>query len=345
MKGGKVEKVYQLDKDNIIFRIYNDGSKFNLRICVPSLICLTNQDFDAPVSPPGFCMFLRKYLSNARIESVEQRDFERILVFKFSKKDGFYFLIVELFKPGNVILCREDEDGSLLVINSKDRQRFKDRLVQARKPYVFPPALLNPLSVGVDDIVSLVNSSDRNLVKSMASGFGFGGVFSEEILVRAGIDKDKTVINLVDAGKIKGAIVDFFSEDLKPFVFGDVVFPVVMKTKKGVFFNSISEAVDSFNLLKKDIENKSVVSLKKKEKTDSLVDIQERMIKNLEQSISENKEKGEFIYSNYQDFDKLLNFANSVRSKDGLDVLEREMRKNKRFVSLNKKTKEISFKF
>src|SRR6056297_1429845 len=173
-EGGKVEKIYQIGYDNILFRIYKNGEKKFFRICAPQFVSLTKREFDAPMLPPGFCMFLRKYLTNARIEKIYQKDFERILVVEFSSKGEKYLFIVELFKPGNVVLCRE-QDSSLIVINSFERQRFKDRLIQARKPYEFPPNLINPLEVSKEELVDMVNKSDRNLVKTLASKLGRGG--------------------------------------------------------------------------------------------------------------------------------------------------------------------------
>ncbi len=340
--GGKVEKIYQLDRENIIFRIYKDGAKKFFRICAPSFVSLTTQEFDAPMLPPGFCMFLRKYLTNARIESVTQKEFERILVVDFSSKGEHYFFIVELFKPGNVILCKE-QDSSLIVINSFERQRFKDRLIQARKPYEFPPQLINPLSVSKDELVNIVSGSDRNLVKTLASKLGLGGVYAEELIARAGLDKDSTTLTIDDAHKLIIAIQEFFAEDIKPFILGESVFPVNMLTKQGESVNTISDGLDRLNPLKKIDVSKP--SLKKKEKTESLVEIQEKMIKKLEKKIVDNQEKGEFVYNHYQEFQKLIDESNKIRYKDGLDALEAIMKKNPKFVSLDKKDKELVLKF
>ena len=86
LEGGKIEKIYQIGKENIIFRIYNDKQKYNLRVHAPEFVCLTTQEFNTPQIPPGFCMFLRKYLTNARIEIIEQKEFERILQITFTTK-------------------------------------------------------------------------------------------------------------------------------------------------------------------------------------------------------------------------------------------------------------------
>jgi predicted ribosome quality control (RQC) complex YloA/Tae2 family protein len=342
LEGGKVEKIYQLDKENIIFRIYKDKVKYNFRICVPSFVCFTNQSFNTPTLPPSFCMFLRKYLSSAKIELVEQKDFERILIITFSSRSEKYFLIVELFKPGNIILCKM-QDNILIVLNSFERQRFKDRVIQARKEYVFPPALLNPLSISPSELVDLINRSDKNLVKTMSSKLGLGGFFAEEIILRAGVDKNLSEISTKEADLLIKGIKSFFSEEVNPCISNNNVFPFALKDKSCSPAKSISEAIDSLNIF--ETEGKDVVSKKKKDKVSSLVDIQEKMISNLEQKAIENQKKGEFIYSNYQSFQKLIEEANKIRASDGLDVLEKKMKSNKKFKSIDKKDKVIVLDF
>ncbi len=343
LEGGKVEKIYQIGKDTVIFRLYADGKKYNLRFSLPGVVCLTSQEFNAPMLPPGFCMFLRKYLSGARLLKFEQRDFERIVLLIFSSKGETYVLIVELFKPGNLVLCKE-RDSSLVVINSFSRQRFKDRVIQARSEYVFPPALINPLVVSPDELVLLVDKSDRNLVKTLASRLGLGGVYAEEILARCDLDKEKKSISLDEAKVLVGAFGNFFSESLSPVKSDSNVYPFPLLTKSGSSISSISEGIDSLSTLEKG-EVKSSVIKKKKDKVASLVDIQEGMVKKFEGAILDNQEKGEFIYSNYQDFKVLIEEANNIRKKVGLDGLEKELKKNPRFKSLNKKDKEIVLKF
>ena len=343
LEGGKIEKIYQLGKDTFIFRFYNNSQKFNLRISVPGVVCLSSQEFDAPKVPPGFCMFLRKYLTNSRLVNVEQKDFERILVFKFQSKSDTFVLIIELFKPANIVLCKEYE-GALTIINSFERQRFKDRVIKARSLYEFPPSLLNPLSISKDDLIKITSESDRSVVKTLASKLGLGGVYAEELLHRASIDKNKDALDVKDAEKLVSEIKSFFSSKSSPHLSDGNVYPVRMLTKKADGVNSISEGVDSLlPLEKKEVASKK--SQEKKDKTSSLVEIQEKMIKNLELDALKNQEIGEFIYSNYQDFKQLIDWANDIRNKNGLDVLEKELKKNPKFKSLDKKAKDISLKF
>ena len=342
LRDGKVEKIYQLDKNDVVFRVYSGGVKRALRFVLPGGVFLCSQSFSAPRLPLGFCMFLRKYLDKARLVSVEQRGFERILVLKFLSRGEEFFLVAELFKPGNLVLCRE-ENGSLVVINSLSRQKFRDRVVRSREVYEFPPALVNPLEVSAEELVSLLDSSDRSVVKTLASRLGLGGVYAEELLFRAGVDKDKSGITLDEASVLISTFKSFFGEPIRATVSGSNVFPVRMLTEKGEDVESISAGIDGFFPLVS--EKQSEVVEKKKGKTSSLVSIQEKMIRDLEEKVLENQSRAEFIYSNYQDFKLLLDKANKIREEKGLVALEEEMKKNPRFKSLNKKDKELILSF
>jgi len=88
--GGRVERIYQPEREELIFcvnRPPKDGrppGRYNLLISASAgrpLIYLAEHREAGPEVPPAFCMLLRKYLINARIESVTQEPRERILRF------------------------------------------------------------------------------------------------------------------------------------------------------------------------------------------------------------------------------------------------------------------------
>ena len=62
---GKIVKIYQPTKDEFLFTIYSNNNKYNLDICINSSNCrinLTDNKKDNPLTPPNFCMVLRKHL-------------------------------------------------------------------------------------------------------------------------------------------------------------------------------------------------------------------------------------------------------------------------------------------
>ena len=82
---GKINKIYEPNKNEIILDIYNK-SKLFLDICIDSSNCrinLTNHLKDNPKVAPNFCMVLRKYLSGSKISSVYSYNLDRIVVITF----------------------------------------------------------------------------------------------------------------------------------------------------------------------------------------------------------------------------------------------------------------------
>ena len=80
--GGKINKIVQVDNDNVLFTIYANKTTSKLLISVnPSMprIGLTNKEYPAPLTAPNFCMLLRKYLLAGTIEDISIIDFDRIV--------------------------------------------------------------------------------------------------------------------------------------------------------------------------------------------------------------------------------------------------------------------------
>jgi len=123
--GGRIEKIFQPAKEQIILQIYSKSERFNLCFDADAnspKVYITNQTAENPPSMSMFYSILRKYLMNAKVNSVSLIGFDRIFEFKIDAFDemGFQkilYLYVECIrKQSNIILCREDEfvgDGVL----------------------------------------------------------------------------------------------------------------------------------------------------------------------------------------------------------------------------------------
>src|SRR5215210_7209928 len=89
MQGAKVEKIVQSDEDkrDLLFTLYHkDFPKIHLRFMLRGLVCTQDEKPGTyPKAPPGFAMFLRKYLGSARLAKAEQRGFDRILMLGFER--------------------------------------------------------------------------------------------------------------------------------------------------------------------------------------------------------------------------------------------------------------------
>src|SRR5437763_9937264 len=63
-----------------------------------------------PPAPPNCCMVLRKWIDGARVTSVRQVGFDRVLRWEFSRSDGVHTLVAEVMgKHSNLILLDAEE--------------------------------------------------------------------------------------------------------------------------------------------------------------------------------------------------------------------------------------------
>ncbi len=121
LSGGIVSKVHQPDERNVILKIFVRGREERLIISAHhrlSRIHMTGRDYRNPPAPLRFCAFLRKWITNARIEAITQKDLERIVSIDLIKKNAEgnkeeLRLIAELTgKSANIILI--DREGMIL---------------------------------------------------------------------------------------------------------------------------------------------------------------------------------------------------------------------------------------
>ena len=94
LTGGRIYKIYQPEVDELCLVVKNRTEQGNTtsRLVISAdaslpLLYLTDQTKENPTTAPNFCMLLRKHIQNARILSVTQPDFERIVEMEFEHLD------------------------------------------------------------------------------------------------------------------------------------------------------------------------------------------------------------------------------------------------------------------
>lgn len=111
--GAKIDKVQQPERDLLLLslRTRDGNAKLLINGGVGSArVHLTQGSFENPQEPPMFCMLLRKHLVGARIGSLVQPDFERLLILNLDARDEMGMavkkqLVVEMLgRQSNVIL-------------------------------------------------------------------------------------------------------------------------------------------------------------------------------------------------------------------------------------------------
>ena len=125
--GGRIDKIFQQEKDELLLQIYNNSKNYRLLLSASSnnsRIYLTDFTKDNPLTPPMFCMLLRKHLSRSVVLDIQQHSLDRVVIFTLSGKDELgdpteRELVVEIMgKHSNIILI---DKSSKKIIDSIKR--------------------------------------------------------------------------------------------------------------------------------------------------------------------------------------------------------------------------------
>lgn len=191
--GGHLDKAYQRD-DEVILRVNPPGGgRAELYLRSGAWLCLHEVE-EKPESPPPFAQSLRRLLDNARITRVEQRGFDRVVVLTAERGGEALRVIFEMFGKGNLVVVRGDATVACLF-----PQTFKGRTVRPNEPYAFPPSGINPLELDREAFASSLRAAKGQTVRVLASVLNLGGQYAEELCLRAGVDKETRVEDLVPA--------------------------------------------------------------------------------------------------------------------------------------------------
>jgi len=297
-----VEKIYQLAEKEMIIALHSSGTgKKLLRIVAGQGANLTKEKGEAKENPTPFSMTLRKYLKQARITSIAQQEFERIIEITFSND---YRLILELFSKGNIILI--DKDGKIVAL--LERQEWKHRTLEKGKVYVYPPQTINPFKLSEEEFRDRYNHSDKeSAVKILASDFALGGKYAEEVCALAKIDKRTRRVDSIKLWKIMQTLE---SKKLNPNIIDKglkkEISPIELVSEekaKKQYFNTMSEALESYE---KNYGQEVVEKQEEKEKLIELANLQKEHIETLKKEAEDFKKIGDLIYAKYGEIDEII---------------------------------------
>ncbi|MBN2458175.1 NFACT family protein [Candidatus Woesearchaeota archaeon] len=347
----KADKIFQPEKKDFIIRFHATGiGKQIMRINLPGYMFLTDFKGEMPEAPGGFCMMLRKYLTGSRLADIRQPGFERVLELVFETKQGIYRLIIEFFSIGNMIFTDEDYNIKSVL----EAKRWKDRTLRGNVCYEFPKKRLNPFELSNDDFrVCIKGSEKESIVKSLAMDLGIGGSYSEEICMRAGIEKDKKNLADEEIDALYAEIKNLADEEIDANVIYEdnlpaIILPVRFKTRRdGVVksFSSFNEALDSILTREAHMheQEKRLAPYKKElERLNRQIEQQKNQISEYKESADENQKKGELIYQKYAVVDEIISTINNARKKHSFKEIKEKLKGHKVVKEINEKDKTVS---
>lgn len=250
--GGRIEKIYQPSKEEIVLGIRTKTGSTKLLICVNAAsarIHATAKPIENPKVPPMFCMLLRKRLGSGKLLSVRQDGLERILFLDFETVNELgdvvtITLATEIMgKYSNLIII--GQDGKIIdSLKRVDDAMSRERLVLPNMTYTAPPReeRLNFLIASDDDMRERIKGCvGKSAAKCLISVFeGISPILAREWIFRACGGRDITSEDFDDVTvdriitEIKKTRDEFFGGDrhytlvtepdgtLKDFCFTDI---------------------------------------------------------------------------------------------------------------------------
>ena len=206
LQTGQIQKLYQIDKTTLLFKIraLNEDQNLIVTVGATPAMYLSKPLQDLPKEPSSLCMFLRKHIEGSRIVKVEQINGDRIMCIQTDKleMDGSItstFIYVELM--GKYSNCIFVQDGVILesLIHVSPLMN-RERSISPKLNYELPPNAnrVSLMDFDYEEIKNLLTSfGDGTVQQSIRAIFnGFGKPLLDEVLWTANLDGDESITDL-----------------------------------------------------------------------------------------------------------------------------------------------------
>jgi len=296
---GKVDKIIQPRKDEVILFIRNNRTTYKLLLSINAengRAHITESSlFNKPEKPFNFCMVLRKHLMGGKLTNISQVGNDRIINFTFENSNELgdkeiKTLIIEIMgKHSNIILATKN--GTILdSAKHIDFEISSVREIMPGRTYILPKTQekLDPFLVKKEDFNEKLKET-KNLSKI------FTGLSSK--INNENLDTYNQFTNFINR-KISPVI---FTEKSEHF---DFYFTDLKEYKSSMSFESLSLAIDTYynkKLKEQELKNKKhcllvgILSLKEKiKKKLSIIDEKINSTKEMEDL----RIKGELLSAN-----------------------------------------------
>lgn len=328
--GGKLQKITQPSKNDLVLNIYSMGKSYKLLLSAnnnEARINLTNIKYENPEVAPNFCMLLRKHLNHGKIVDIKQIGLDRIIVISISSIDEMGFdtskkLVIELMgKYSNIILLNEKN----IIIDSIKRVNESMSSIRQILPGLKYEFILDQkIDLTSKEFTKDIKYLDQKLADSTSPYkifytyyTGLSPVFGREICHRANIDPkinwglvsedEKNELNRLlyeYIDKINNNDFEFVSYESNRKIKDFYCFKLSHLNFDEEVYDSISQPIEKFYLLNKTNDRISQIKKDLIKKINSHIKSVNRKIGILEDNILKSsnieiyKNKGDLLASN-----------------------------------------------
>lgn len=327
VRGSRINNIYQVPPVTLLLKLRQPNQPpLSLLIEAGKRLHLTSYALKKPKKPPAFCMALRKYLKNGKIAGIEQHEFERIVTIRVTTREGEFQLVSELFGEGNIILLSPQNK----ILHALAYRRMRDRNVLRGETFQHaPPSGRNPLTLTRQDFSEMKHLGQLETVRALTRFLSIGGLYAEEILLRAQVEKGVPCEALTEKemDAIFGQLRQFLSVikagNIKPCVVingkGEWVDVVPVPLKKYANFRkktygTFNEALDEYYTeaaVKERVVKVAGEVERELAKQRRILRSQQKALKDARERIEQNRRIGDAIFSHLGElqllFQKIMN--------------------------------------
>ena len=146
----KIDKIFEPTRDEVLMTLRTRTQTFKLLLSARSgsaRVCLTKESFENPLTPPGFCMLLRKHLTGGRLTGLHMEPGDRIVFFDFLCTNEMGDLVTNTLaaelmgRYSNLVLIQSGK-----IIDALKRVDFEDSEIRQLLPDCRIHCRPNPIS-------------------------------------------------------------------------------------------------------------------------------------------------------------------------------------------------------
>ncbi|MGG3466610.1 NFACT RNA binding domain-containing protein [Neobacillus pocheonensis] len=329
LKGGRINKVHQPYKNEVILTIRANGVNQKLLLSAhPSYarVQLTNEAYENPSEPPMFCMLLRKHIEGYILEDLYQVENDRMIIFEIKGRNeigdiSYKQLIIEIMgRHSNIVLVDKTRNIILDSIKHISFAINSHRAIMPGQAYIFPPEQnkTNPFGLSEEDVLRKIDFNSGKLDRQLVEHFaGTSPLFAKEVIFQSGL-ANRTTVPLAFISLVK----KIESGDLSPSIMSTggkeafYLFPLEHLKGEVKSFSTLSEMLDRYyfgkaerDRVKQQGNDVERFIINEKEKNEKKIEKLNRTLKEAEKA------------EQYQRFGELLT-ANLYAAKKGMKEIE-----------------------
>ncbi|QNU65587.1 NFACT family protein [Ruminiclostridium herbifermentans] len=213
LSGGRVEKVFQPENDEIILLIRSNGHNYRLvasaNASYPRLH-ITSAQKENPQTPPVFCMLMRKHIAGGKLLNISFHDYERVISLNVESVNELGDLsvkrvVIEIMGKYSNIILLNSENKIIDAIKHIDSDISSVREIMPARQYSLPPAQdkQQPENISPSTLLESDISAAKNIESLLLNSIkGFSPYTCRDICASAGVNPKTPLSELLNTDKV-----------------------------------------------------------------------------------------------------------------------------------------------